>query len=175
MRKTVIFTLFTGLFLTLMLQSVSAYTYRTYDFYYPYGSAYYNSNYGYGYTTPYAHEPSYYYEEYPALYRKIKYSGTKDDPVIKWISKGDDWEEKVKRARADVWVAESHDWRYNIASGRASGEVFGGDEKPATSPSNWRYKEAYDPRVHGPQTGYTDNYYYKPRFDSENETWDWKY
>ncbi|MBU0760390.1 MAG: hypothetical protein KJ600_02690 [Nanoarchaeota archaeon] len=128
-----------------------------------------------GFYTSYEHKPSDYYDKYPTVYRKLKYSGTSEDPVVKWISNGEGWEEKVNRARAAVWMAESYDWRYNVAYGRSSGEVFHGDEKPAESSSNWRYKEAYTPWAHGPGTASYKSYYYEPRYDSETQTFNWKY
>ncbi|MBU0506015.1 hypothetical protein KJ708_08495, partial [bacterium] len=156
MRKVAIFGMVAVFLLALMLQNAAAYT--TYDFRTPYVSGHYDPYYGASYSTSYDHKPTYYYTKYPAIYRKYKYSGTSEDPVLKWIDQGDSFEDKVKRARAAAWVTESYDWRYNYASGKPSGYVFGGDEKPAESYSNWRYEPAYDPRVYGPGNTYTQRY-----------------
>lgn len=175
--KNIILAICAGILVLTLLQSTSAYySHESYP-------AYSYNSFHYSYTPSFAVSSSYspddYYDKYPAIYRKFKYSGTSEDPVVKWVSQGADFEEKVKRARAAVWLAESHDWRYNLASGRTSGEVFsytdGATDTEAQSSTNWRYKEAYDPRVFGPQTGYTDNYYYQPRYDSETGTYNWQY
>jgi len=172
MKKAIVLSLFAGILALILFQSVSAYT--TYvDT--PYFSASYNPRYGGDFYTTENHKPTYYYTKYPAIYRKARYGGTSEDPVVKWIDKGDSFGDKVKRARAAAWVFESYDWRYNYASGKSSGYVFGGDEKPAKSYSNWRHKEAYDPRVHGPGISSRQDYYYKPRYDHETQTFNWRY
>jgi hypothetical protein len=88
------------------------------------------------------------------------------------------WEERAQLWRAAIWTADSYDRRYNVASGKASTDVFYHDPYDYDNyypNSNWRFKTAYDPRIHG--QGSADNYYYyyKPRHNYQTGTFNWRY
>lgn len=85
---------------------------------------------------------------------------------------GDDWRWNYEKRRAADWAVRSFDARYNYASGKTSGQAFGGDKQPAESSTNFRYKTAYDPWVNGVDS---KNYYYKQNFDSNLEKFNWRF
>jgi|SRR3989344_646036 len=78
------------------------------------------------------------------------------------------------RYQAYDYLITSHFWRYDIAYGRDSGDVFYYDNYYTEGkPSNWRYKEAFVPSCR-----YNDcsgGYYYEPRRDYQSGTWNWRY
>lgn len=143
----------------------------SYNYYeYPNQATVYISLKDYGYNGYYdGFSTIYYWDDYDLKWRK--------DPISAWINKGD-WRERTKRARAINFLIRSWDERYAIASGRETGDVFsytdGAKDTVAESSTNWRYKEAYDPLVHGDGYG-GENYYYKPRYDSQTQTYNWRY
>lgn len=142
----------------------------SYNYYaYPNQATVYISLTDYGYDGYYDHNYIYYWDDYDLKWKK--------DPISAWINKGD-WRERTKRARAVEFLMKSWDERYAMASGRETGEVFsytdGATDTVAESSSNWRYKEAYDPLVHGDGYG-GENYYYQPRYDADSQTYNWRY
>ena len=99
------------------------------------------------------------------------------DRVCQWVENGDGWREETQRYRAVVWQSNSYDARYNVQAGRSSGDAFYyhyGD-KSETSPSDWRYKTAFDPRVDNTYLKGYNYYYYQPRYDYETKTFNWRY
>lgn len=98
------------------------------------------------------------------------------DRVCEWMNTGN-WKERTIRTRAAIWQSDSYDTRYNIQSGRSSGDAFYyhyGD-KSETSYSDWRYKTAYDPRVDNEAMKGYGYYYYQPRYDSQSGTFNWRF
>ncbi|MFH1802481.1 MAG: hypothetical protein ABH864_03440 [archaeon] len=151
MKKALMFGIVAGILAFAFLQSVSAYSYQTYR----YGGDY---------------DRSCEYFDYGELEWKT-------NKVCEWVENGDGWKEETIRARAVVWQSNSYDARYNIQSGRSSGDAFYyhyGD-KSATSPSDWRYKTAYDPRADNTYVKGYGYYYYQPRYDSQTGTFNWRF
>jgi len=155
------------LVLFLLAGDVSAYIYRT------------------GYESPFV---SYHYDQYPRdafTYINLHEFGDDydDDDICLWHSYGgarverfnncDDWDFQ-KRVGA-AWLDYSSNLRYAQTFGRSSGDAFyyhyGQNENLADS--NWRFKEAYNPVMHGVDRD--NDYYYKPRYDSDLGRWNWKY
>ena len=65
--------------------------------------------------------------------------------------------------------------RYDITSGKSSGEAFcPGCVDDYYKPSNWRYKQAYDFQRDA-NGGYGDKRYYAPRYDYKSGTYNWRY
>jgi hypothetical protein len=171
MNKIFPLAIFAVFFLALALQSVSAYA--SYN-YYP--------NSGYGEFSLSFHDKNhenynYYGSNHDGYYWDNEDLKWRKDPVQEWINNGDGWREQVKRARAVNFLVTSWDERYAMASGKTTGEVFsyndGATDTKAESSTNWRYKEAYDPLVHGVDS--YKNYYYEPRYDSQTQTYNWRY
>ena len=147
--KKIILSVFVLLALS-ALQSVDAYTYRTYSF----GD--YDSSCKYW------------------DYNEFKW---RTDRVCQWVENGDGWREEAQRYQAVVWQANSYDMRYNIQSGRSSGDAFYyryGD-KSETKPSDWRYKTTFDPRVDNEYVKGYGYYYYQPRYDYTSGTYNWRF
>jgi hypothetical protein len=163
MTKKILMGIFAGILAMAFLQSASAYSFQT-----NWETNSYNyGRYDYG---NYDYDSSCKYFDYGEL--KVR-----TDRVCAWVEDGDGWREETIRARAVVWQADSYDARYNIQSGRSSGDAFYyhyGD-KSETSPSDWRYKTAYDPRVDNEYVMGYNYYYYEPRYDSETKTYNWRF
>jgi hypothetical protein len=146
----VILAICAGILVLSLLQSVDAYTHRTYR-----------------------------YGEYDSSCRYFDRGDLKwhTDKVCEWVERGDGWREETIRARAVVWQANSYDMRYNIQAGRSSGDAFYyhyGD-KSETKPSDWRYKHAFDPRIDNEYVMGYGYYYYEPRYDYETKTYNWRF
>lgn len=151
--------------------------YYAYDRYY---DGYYDS-YANRYAYYNSYRDDYYYDGYsgrPIGYYSTCYDYDYEDlrwernPACDWIEDGEGWREEYIRARAAVRQSNDFDDRYNIAYGRDSGDVFYYDDYDSEgSYSNWRYKEAYDPRVYGS----TGSNYYSARYDPETKTYNWRY
>ncbi|MBS3077759.1 hypothetical protein J4233_05845 [Candidatus Pacearchaeota archaeon] len=160
------------LVLTLMQSaSVSAYTY--YDYSPMYGT---RLSAGFG-SSPYRYGNYVYDYDSSCKYWDNGALKLRTDKVCEWVENGDGWREEVQRARAVVWVTDSYDARYNIQAGRSSGDAFYyhyGD-KSATSPSDWRYKQAFDPRIDNEEVMGYNYYYYEPRYDYATQTYNWRF
>jgi hypothetical protein len=151
MKKLVVCGLVAGMLALALLQSVAAYTY--------YGS--WNGDVD---------------EERYCSYWDNGELEWKRDRVCEWMNTGD-WKERTIRTRAAVWQSNSYDMRYNIQAGRSSGDAFYyhyGD-KSETSPSDWRYKTTFDPRVDNEAVKGYGYYYYQPRYDYATQTFNWRF
>ncbi|MBU0907215.1 MAG: hypothetical protein KKE05_03605 [Nanoarchaeota archaeon] len=156
MMKKIILAMCAGLLVLGFLQSASAYTY-TYGNYNSYGNR----------------------GDYDSSCRYFDYGDLEwhTDRVCQWVEAGDGWKEETIRARAVVWQSNSYDNRYNIQFGRSSGDAFYyhyGD-KSETSPSDWRYKTAFDPRVDNTYVKGYGYYYYQPRYDYTTGAYNWRF
>jgi hypothetical protein len=152
-QNKILLTLCAGILVLALLQSASAHNYRSYN-----------------------------YGRYGDYDRSCRYFDRGDlkwhtNKVCEWVENGDGWREETQRARAVVWQANSYDMRYNIHAGRSSGDAFYyhyGD-KSETSPSDWRYKHAFDPRIDNEYVMGYGYYYYEPRYDYQTKTYNWRF
>lgn len=174
MKGKILFVILAGILALSFLQGAAAYT--SYDYSPRYGGAIYvgagsdDYDYRYGRNFDVDYDSSCKYLDYGALKWKT-------DRVCAWVENGDGWREETLRARAVVTQANSYDARYNIQSGRSSGDAFYyhyGD-KSETKPSDWRYKTAFDPRVDNEYVKGYGYYYYEPRYDSTTKTFNWRF
>ncbi|MFX0211583.1 MAG: hypothetical protein ACFFDT_36735 [Candidatus Hodarchaeota archaeon] len=178
MKKVIVFGLLAGILALAFLQSAGAYA--SYDYSPRYGGRLYVSwddddyydryDYGYGERYYYDYDPACKYWDGNAL-------KWRNDKLCEWIENGDGAREEQLRYNAVAWQGNSYDWRYNIQSGRSSGDAFyyHYEDKSETSPSDWRYKTAFDPRVDNTYVKGDNYYYYQPRYDSESGTWNWRF
>lgn len=195
MKKSVMLGLMLGILAAVFVQGVSAYVYYEYSPEYR-GRLYvslHDDDYPYRYGGYYGRYRYYDLEDYHERVEDYWDSGDFDeeaycrywdhgdlewdrDRVCEWINKGDR-REQVLRTRAAIWQSNSFDNRYNIQSGRSSGDAFYyhyGD-KSETKPSDWRYKRAYDPRVDNERVMGHGYYYYEPRYDPDTGTYNWRF
>jgi hypothetical protein len=149
--------------------STDYYSYYPSDYYSHYPDGYYG-NYPENYYKGYWNYRDYYIEEdhgYWDYWRRNRYSNYCDELL------GDEWCDGYSKWRLnealDYTFRDYNAWKVNTA-GRDSGEVYDTEEYyTETAPaSNWRYKETYNPEVHG-------NYYYEPRYDYTSGTFNWDY
>jgi hypothetical protein len=104
----------------------------------------------------YGYSPGYYTNRYNYRYPN------------RYYNRNDDW--KFRRTLTHtIWDAAKayDDWQYNI-QGKTSGEAYGSGENKASSWSNKRAYTASDPYRES-------NYYSKPRWDPEEEHFNWRY
>lgn len=125
----------------LLMQAVSAYHYSNYRYNSPRSSYNYNPYYDTG-------RFCFSFDDYGCSYgypeHRYRYAGGWN-----FDREQNDWKWEREKWRAANWIDDTFQARYELASGRASGEVFGGVDEPARSSTNFRYREAYDP-------GFTD-------------------
>lgn len=171
MRKTILLLALAGVFLIRLLNCVSAYAVYDYN---PYNDKAYiyvgaGRPYSYGYSD---YDPaSYTWDDDDLRWEK--------DPINEWIQNGNGAREEFIRLRAVDEVERSFNDRYRLSYGRSSGDVHYYNrytpDVESTSASNWRYKEAYDPSIHGRGANNENYYYYQPRYDYQKGEFNWRY
>ncbi len=113
------------------------------------------------YTRPYYYDTPYEYR-YQYVYPRHYYHFSSD------------YDEYLQKSRAVRFLENSFNARYDNVAGKTSGDAFYYDyDTGGKSSTNWRYKEAYDYRVDGRDSN--EDYYYKPRYDSQSGDYNWRY
>lgn len=83
----------------------------------------------------------------------------------------DDDKRAAKRAIVR-WTDQTFNERYSLTAGRSSADAFGGDSEDAVSGSNFRYRNAYNPRTDGQDR---NDYYYRTGIDEDLGYVNWRY
>lgn len=143
--------------LTASLNSVAAavYPYREYTFDLKSGESYYRN---YNYADYYGYPAYQVYSKELPYYKKTDTS--KYFPSYSY-------KEKLRTAR---FLVKSYNYRYDLTSGKTSAAAFCHECQTDNSYSSFGAKPAYDPRVDG-----IDGDYYKPTFDVNTQTYNWRF
>lgn len=175
MKKKTIIGLFAGLFLVLALQNVSAYhndgieVTIGFDDSYSRDYRYVDSYYGYPQYRVYGD-----YASYPngySYYNRPNYFGYNS----RYRYDLSDIKRYFRNRAIAGYVDRSAYSRYDINYGKDS-QVFCEAldcEDKAPSPTNFRYRYTYDPRIDG--LGSYQDYYYEPQYDIQTGTYNWRY
>jgi hypothetical protein len=89
-----------------------------------------------------------------------------------WDSDYRDWLVEYRKVQAAKWVVNSYNARYDITSGKSSGDAFCQRCK-INLQGYWGQKPAYNFRTH--EYNSNDNYYYKPIRDSRTGIYNWRF
>ena len=116
-----------------------------------------------------------------AYYRDYRYVDYFGRPVYRAFGRRSDGsyhyryydDEEYEKIRAARFLKDSWYGRYDDTSGKSSGEAFCYGCKTNGNPSNWGNKQSYDLLSEG--VGTEGDYYYKPRYDYQSQTWNWRF
>ncbi len=173
--KKFVLALIAGIMIVSALQTAVAYSYpyREYTFDLGRGDVHYrNYNYAdyYGYPAYQVYEPKGYYiygnGHYNDDYDYGRYYGRNRIDTSGYLP-GYSYRDKLRTSR---FLIQSYNYRYDLNSGKSSAESFCTDCVTDGSYSSFGNKPAYDPRADG-----VNGDYYKPTFDVNTETYNWRF